>query len=174
VTSLSGTVKSATGPTPLFTIELDGPTRAQRTFTDGAFELGRVDPGNYTVKVTSEDGNAEVKVQVAPGMPAHVDISLVANAIVVGTIVDAAGKALAGVPVTLIDDEGEGRMRIAMTGPPPTSGPDGKFRVEHKAGLGILVVMTPPAPVTKRGLKLEAGKTLDVGPIRVEATPPAP
>ena len=95
------------------------------------------------------------------------------GAIVVGTIVDGAGKPLAGVPVTVIDDEG-GQMRIALTGPPPTSGPDGEFRVEHKAGLGMLVVMTPPAPVSKRGLNLEAGKTLDVGQIRVEATPPSP
>ena len=174
VTSLSGTVKSARGPTPLFTIELDGPTRAQRTFTDGKFELGRVDPGNYTVKVTSADGNAEAKVTVSPGQPANVDISLVANAVVVGTIVDGGGKPLAGVPVTVVDDEGEGRLRISLSGPPPTSGPDGKFRVEHKAGKGVLVVMTPPSPITKRGLPLEAGKTHDVGQIRVDAAAPPP
>ncbi|MDQ3338649.1 MAG: carboxypeptidase regulatory-like domain-containing protein [Myxococcota bacterium] len=174
VTSLSGTVKSAAGPTPLFTIELDGPTRAQRTFTDGKFELGRVDPGNYVVKVTSADGNAEAKVTVNPGQPASVDIALVANAVVVGTIVDAAGKPIAGVPVIVIDDEGDGELRISMSGPPPTSGLDGKFRVEHKAGKGVLVVMTPPSPVLKRGLPLEAGKTHDVGEVRVDQAAPPP
>jgi protocatechuate 3,4-dioxygenase beta subunit len=174
VTSLSGTVKSAKGATPLFTIELDGPTRAQRTFTDGKFELGRVDPGDYVVKVTSADGNAEAKVTVHSGQPANVDITLVANAIVVGTIVDGAGKPLAGVPVTVIDDKGDGGAVISMSGPPPTSGPDGKFRVEHKAGTAILVVMTPPRPVMKRGLPLEAGKTHDVGEVRVEQAAPPP
>lgn len=174
VTSLSGTVKSPSGPTPLFTIELEGPTRAQRTFTDGKFELGRVDPGNYIVKVSSTDGNAEAKVTVNPGQPANVDISLVANAIVVGTIVDAAGKPVEGIPVTVIDDAGDGQLRVSLSGPPPTSGPDGKFRVEHKAGKAMLVVMTPPSPVTKPGLALEAGKTLDVGPVRIEAGAPPP
>jgi hypothetical protein len=174
VTSLSGTVKGASGPTPLFTIEVEGPTRAQRTFTDGKFELGRVDPGKYVVRVSSSDGNAETSVDVKPGMPATVDITLAANAVIVGTIVDGAGKPLAGVPVTVVPDEGEGRTRIMMQGPPPTSGADGKFRVEHKAGKSVLVVMTPPQPVMKRGLALEAGKTLDVGAITVNAAPPSP
>jgi len=171
VTSLSGTVKGPKGPAALFTVELDGPTREQRSFTDGTFSLGRVDAGNYTVKVTSSDGNAETKVVVAPNTPATVDIVLVANAVVIGTLVDAGGKPVAGVPLTVIDDHGDGRMQVSMEGPPPTSGPDGKFRVEHKAGTGTLVVMTPPRPITKRGLALEAGKTLDVGQIRVAAEP---
>jgi Carboxypeptidase regulatory-like domain len=173
VTTLSGTVKSAAGPTALFTVELDGPTRAARTFTNGTFELGRVDPGNYVVRVTSSDGNALVKVTVSQGQPATVAIELVANAIVAGTIVDGEGKPLPGVPVVVIEDEGEGRLRISMEGPPITSGPDGKFRVEHEAGKGALVVMTPPSPIVKRGLVLQAGKTHDVGEIKVGA-PSAP
>jgi hypothetical protein len=174
VTTLSGTVKSAAGPAALFTIELDGPTRAARTFTNGKFELGRVDPGNYVVRVTSSDGNAEAKVTVSQGQPATVDITLVANAVVTGTIVDGEGKPLPGVPVVVIEDEGEGRLQIRMEGPPITSGPDGTFRVEHKAGKGALVVMTPPSPIVKRGLPLEAGKTHDVGQIKVGAAPDAP
>src|ERR1051325_7345404 len=59
VTTLSGTVTSPAGPTALFSVELDGPTRAQRGFTDGKFSFGRVDPGTYTVRVQSSDGNAE-------------------------------------------------------------------------------------------------------------------
>nr|MBA3500064.1 hypothetical protein [Deltaproteobacteria bacterium] len=74
----------------------------------------------------------------------------------------------------VIDDEGDGELRISMSGPPPTSGLDGKFRVEHKAGKGVLVVMTPPSPVLKRGLPLEAGKTHDVGEVRVDQAAPPP
>ncbi len=174
VTSLSGTVRGANGPSALFTVELAGPTRAQRTFTDGTFSLGRVDAGSYVVRVTSRDGNAETKVVVVPNKPTTVDIVLVANAIVVGTLVDVAGKPVAGVPITIIDDRGDGRMQISIEGVPPMSGPDGKFRIEHKAGLGMLVVLTPPRPVTKKGLALEAGKMLDVGQVQVGAGEPPP
>jgi hypothetical protein len=168
VTALSGTVRAASGPAALFTVELDGPTRAQRTFADGAFSFGRVDPGTYTVRVTSSDGNAEAKVTVVPNTPASIDIVLVANAVVVGQLVDPEGKPLADVGVTVIDDTGDGRVKVSIEGPPPTSGPDGKFRVEHKAGLAAFVVLVPPRPIVRKGLTLEAGKTLDLGSIKVE------
>jgi len=170
VTSLSGKVHGAHGPTALFTLELEGPTRAQRTFTDGAFEMGRVDPGTYTVRVTSSDGNAEQKVEVVAGKPTTVDIPLVANAIVVGTVVDQNGKPLADIPVIVVDDEGPG-LQIRLEGPPPKTGADGRFRIEHKAGPSIVVVMTQPRPVTKRGLTLRPGETVDVGALRVEQSP---
>lgn len=173
VTSLSGTVHGANGATPLFTVELEGPTTAARSFTDGKFQLGRVDPGAYTVRVTSLDGNAEAKVTVLPGQPATVDIALVANAVVVGKLVDTAGKPLAGVGVVLIPDSGDGRVTLSLDGPPPTSAPDGGFRLEAKAGKTVFLVMTPPRPFTKRGLVLEAGKTLDLGTVTVDpAAPP--
>jgi hypothetical protein len=119
----------------------------------------------------SSDGNADAKVEVAAGTPATVDVTLAANAIVVGTIVDAAGKPLGGVPLTVVEQAGN-QVSVSISGPPPTSGPDGTFRLEHKAGLSALVVLVPPRPTIKRGLMLEAGKTLDLGEVRIEATPP--
>jgi hypothetical protein len=172
VTTLSGTVTGAGGPAALFTIDLDGPTRAARTFTDGKFQLGRVDPGSYTLRVSGSDGNAEVKVTVEPGKPATVDVTLVANAVVVGKLVDPQGKPLVNVGVTLIPDTGDGRVRLSLEGPPPTSGDDGSFRLEGKAGKTILLAMTPPRPFMKRGLELVAGKTLDLGIVAVDAGPP--
>ena len=92
----------------------------------------------------------------------------------VGKLVDASGKPLGGVPSAIIPDSGDGRMRVELTGPPPTTNPDGSFRLEAKAGLSILMVMTPPRPFSKRGLNLEPGKTLDVGtvPVTGPAGPP--
>ena len=174
VTTLSGTVTGAGGPAALFSIELEGPTRAARTFTDGKFQLGRVDPGAYTLRVSGSDGNAEVKVTVEPGKPATVDVTLVANAVVVGKLVNPQGKPLANVGVALIPDSGDGRVRLSMDGPPPTSGADGSFRLEAKAGKSILFAMTPPRPFTKRGLELVAGKTLDLGTVSVDSGPPPP
>ncbi len=171
VTSLSGTVRGPKGPASLFTVILEGPTQTQRSFTDGTFSLGRVDPGNYVVKVTSTDGNGQVQAVVAPNTPSTVDISLVANAVVIGTIVGPTGKPMPDVPVVAVDDT-DGRVSISMDGPPPTSGPDGKFRIERKAGKAIVVVMGMRPPVMKKVL-LEEGKTFDVGSLQIpEGEPP--
>ena len=174
LTELRGTVKTSGKPPAWFTVELDGPTKEQRNFAsgDGAFSFARVDPGVYKVLVTSPAGNGEATVRVVAGQPTTVEVVLAPNAIVVGKLVDAAGKPAGGLPVAVIPDAGDGHMRISLSGPPLTSGPDGTFRIEAKAGKSGLIVMTPPAPTTRMGLVLEAGKTLDVGTITVAAPPP--
>lgn len=167
ITTLSGTVTGSAGPAALFSIELDGPTRAQRSFTDGTFTFGRVDPGAYTVRVQASTGNGEAKVEVKPGAPATLDLTLTANAIVTGRLVDAAGQPLAGLPVVLTPDHDDGRLSVQISGPPPTSAADGSFRLEHRAERCALMVMRPPRPFSRRGLALEAGKTLDLGVVTV-------
>lgn len=175
VTMLSGTVSGAKGPAALFTIELDGPTRAARAFTDGKFLFGRVAPGAYTLRVSSRDGNTEVNVTVLPGQPANVDVTLAANAVVVGKLVDPQGKPFANVGVMLIPEPLGGEVRRSPEESTPTSGPDGTFRLEANAGKWILLAMTPPRPFTKSGLVLVAAKTLDLGTVTVAPeAPPKP
>jgi len=168
VTELRGVVK-ASAPLTFFTVELEGPTREQRTFAaaDGTFSFGRVDPGTYKVSVTSNAGNGDAKVTVAPGKPATVEVVLAANAIVTGKLVDAKGAPVGGLPVVVIPKPPDGRMQVSIDGPPLTSGPDGTFRVEAKAGPSILLVMTPPSPTTKPDLNLVAGQVTDIGPLVV-------
>ena len=171
LTELKGTVRVSGGGAPSsFAVELDGPTRAQRAFAtaDGSFSFSRVDPGDYTVTVTSTAGNGKAAVKVQAGQAATVTIDLAANATVIGKLVDAAGKPLGGLPVAVVPDANDGSLRIELSGPPPTSNPDGTFRIEAKAGLGAVLVLVPPRPVSKRGLRLEAGKTFDAGTITVE------
>jgi hypothetical protein len=175
LTELRGTVKAPGGKAPAwFTVELDGPTKEQRNFAggDGAFSFARVDPGTYKVTVTSPAGNGETQVTVVAGQPANVEIVLAANAIIIGKLVDPAGKPLAGLPLTVVPDLGDGHTRISLSGPPPTSGPDGTFRIEAKAGKSGLVVLSQGPAASRMGLVLEAGKTLDVGTITVGAPPP--
>jgi protocatechuate 3,4-dioxygenase beta subunit len=175
ITTLSGTVTGAKGPVALFTLDVDGPTKTTRTFTGGTFKLGRVDPGEYTLRVRSGDGNAETKVTVVAGQPAKSDITLVANGVVVGKLVDVEGKPLADTGVLLIPASPDGGTRISLEGMPPMSNADGTFRLESKAGPTMLVVMTQPAPVIKKDLVLEAGKTTDIGTFTVDPTkPPTP
>jgi hypothetical protein len=117
VTALSGTVAAASGPSARFSVELDGPTRAQRGFTDGAFSFARVDPGSYTVRVQSSDGNGQATVEVKPDEAATVDIKLASNAIVIGTLVDTTGKPIAGQPVAIVPDSGDGRVQLQLEAP---------------------------------------------------------
>ncbi len=158
----------------MFSVELGGPTRAQRNFTDGKFSFSRVDPGAYTVRVQAGDGNGQGKALVKPNELATIDITLTSNAIAVGKLVDTSGSPLAGQPVALVPDNGTGRLQLQLDSPPPTTGPDGSFRLEHRAENCILVVMRPPRPFTKRGLVLEAGKTLELGAVTVDSPAPGP
>ena len=171
LTSLSGTVTGPAGPPALFSVELGGASRNQRSFTDGKFAFDHVDPGSYTVRVQASDGTGEARVDVTPDQPASVAITLTANAVVIGRLVDPAGKLLAGQTVVLTPDHGDGRLQVQIEGPPPTTGPDGSFRLEHRAEPCALLVMRPPSPFTRRGIALVAGQTLDLGTITVD--PPA-
>jgi hypothetical protein len=166
-------VTSAAGAPALFSVELDGPTRTQRSFTDGKFAFDRVDPGAYTVRVSSSDGNGEARIDVAPDAPATVAITLSSNATMIGKLVDPAGKPLAGQQVALAPDTGSGPLQIQLEGPPPTTGADGSFRLEHRAGTCVLIVVRPQ-PFTRRGLVLVGGKTFDAGTITVPAPPLEP
>ena len=173
VTAIAGTVHGPGGSVPaLYTVTLAGPTLAERGFAapDGSFELDRVEPGDYTVSVSSSDGNASASVHVDPGRTAHVDLVLAANAIVTGRVVDAAGKPVGGVPVVVEPDSHGGNVSVSLSAPPPTSAPDGTFRVETKPGPAMLILLASP-PVTRRGLALEAGKTTDVGAIAMTPQP---
>jgi Carboxypeptidase regulatory-like domain len=166
--TLSGTVH-ATKPPEWFGVTLEGPTNARREFawTDGTFSFGRVDPGDYTVTVTSSEGTAEAKVTVGNDN-AHVGLTLTTGATITGILVDEAGKPLAGLPVIVVPDTGDGKMQIKIEGTPNTSGDDGVFHAPAKPGKSTLVVLGPGGTTTKPGLVITEGATLDVGKVSVK------
>lgn len=168
VSSLRGSVHGPHGPSDLFSVQLVGPTSDFRSFTDGTFEFPRVDPGDYTIEVTSSDGTAKASAHVSTGEAASVDIALVANATVTGRLVDPAGKPLSGIWVVLTPDQPPGQLQIPLLhDSPPSSGPDGRFEVEGQAGKRMLVILGRK-PTVKRGLALDAGKTVDLGDVTVD------
>ena len=181
ISSLAGNVTGPAGAVAVFSVELDGPSPAQRSFTGGSYSFARVDPGTYTVRVQATEGSGSATVTVAPDQPATLDIALAANAIVIGKLVDPAGAPIAGQDLALVPDRGDGHLSVTIDGLPPTTGADGSFRLEHRAERCALLVMRPPQPTTRRGLLLESGKTLDLGTITVAPpttptgpTPPTP
>ena len=99
-----------------FTVELEGPTRAKRSFAaDGKFSFGRVDPGDYTVSVTSSAGNGPRRSKwnrASP--PTSRSIALASNAIVIGKLVDRCRQAAGGLPVAVIPDANDGSLRVEL------------------------------------------------------------
>lgn len=170
VSSLRGSVHGANGPTDLFSVQLMGPTSNARSFTDGAFVFPRLDPGDYTIEVTSSDGTGKATAHVSPGEVATVDIALVANGTVTGRLVDKNGKPISGMGVALIDDQPPGQLHIELREQPTSSGPDGRFRVGGPPGIRTLVSLGRK-PTAKRGLSVQANTTVDIGDLTVEDPP---
>lgn len=170
VGSLRGTVHGPRGPTDLFSVRLSGPSGAERSFTDGAFIFPRLDPGDYSIEVTSTDGTGTATVRVSSDELASVDIVLVANGTVTGRVVGKAGKPLSGMGVALIPDQPPGQLNIQLHQAPPSSGPDGRFQVQGPPGTRTLVILGRK-PTAKRGLSVAAGNTIDVGDVTVDEQP---
>jgi protocatechuate 3,4-dioxygenase beta subunit len=170
VASLHGTVHGGRGPTDLFSVALSGKTFDGGSFTGGAFDFPRLDPGDYTIDVDSKDGTGQAKVRVSPDQAASVDIALVANGAVTGRVVDKAGNPVSGIGVALIPDQPPGQLQIALHEQPPTTGPDGRFQVEGAPGPRTLVVIGFP-PTAKRGVPVASGTTVDVGDVQLDEPP---
>lgn len=167
VSSLHGTVRGPHGASELFSVELAGPTSDTRSFTDGAFEFSRVDPGDYKIDVQSSEGTAKGTVHVAPGEDATVELTLLGKARVTGRLVDKTGAPLAGVPVMIVPEQPADQMTLRLREPPPTTGPDGRFTAESEPGKRMLVVMNATMTI-QHGLVVEPGKPLDVGDVIVD------
>ena len=162
-------------PPQWFSISLEGPTRAQRSFawTDGTFSFERVDPGAYTVTATSSVGSAEAKVTVGADS-AHVDLTLAVSAAITGKLVGADGAPIGGLGLVVVPDGGDGHMNIRVTNEPESSQPDGTFKVPAKPGKQILVVLTGGGAPTMKKVTVVDGQTADVGTIVVGAPPAKP
>jgi hypothetical protein len=71
-------------------------------------------------------------------------------------------------PVVIIPDQPPDQLQIWVNEQPPTSGPDGRFQVAGEPGARALAILGHK-PTLRRGLALEAGKTIDLGDITADA-----
>jgi hypothetical protein len=167
VGALRGIVRGPRGPADLFSVNVQGPSGDERSFTDGAFVFPKLDPGDYSIDVTASEGTGKATARVSPGEEASIDITLVANGTVTGRVVDKAGKPLSGMGVALIPDQPPGQLSIMLREPPPNSGPDGRFQVVGPPGMRTLVIMGRK-PTAKRGVSVASDRTIDVGDVTID------
>lgn len=161
LTLIEGTVVHAGAPVESFRVELSGDAvRAKNVRSkDGRFSLHRVDPGRYTVIVTSKLGSGEAVVEVISGKPSELTIELQTLVAVRGRVAEQGGTPIEGAMVVASPDRGDGRMAISIVSDdaPPATGPDGSFELRMKPGAYRLLILGAhsPGPI--------AMKSIDVG-----------
>ncbi|HUH03048.1 MAG TPA: carboxypeptidase-like regulatory domain-containing protein, partial [Kofleriaceae bacterium] len=167
---IEGTVTHAGAPVESFRVELSGSAMRAKNVRarDGRFALHRVDPGRYTVTVTSNLGSGEAAVEVVSGKPTEITIELEALVAVRGRVTEQGGDPIDGAMVVASPDRGDGRMEVSIVSDdaPPTTGADGSFEIRVKPGAYRLLVLGADAPSPIAMKSIEVGtEDLDLGTI---------
>lgn len=184
--SLAGTVTRGGAPITDYVVQVSGPTRRRVTVANpsGTYELPRLEPGDYRISITSDDGRADAEATVESGRGTTRDLTLASYGSVSGRLVDAkSGEPLAGFPVFARigdDDAAVGRAFFeAVQGSGPRTDDDGRFRVPRLgAGSGELWILDDEqagfSMIATESFTLASGQDLDLGTIRGTVTPRVP
>lgn len=176
---IDGVVLAKGKPVTQYTLEAKGPVNRNSRIHDasGEFELDRLDPGTYTVTVSSDDGIATAEVELGDRAREHVELELQAWGSIEGEVVGKTdGEPMAKLAVIVSVETGRADASTGiglLTGKGPKTGRDGRFEVgELGPGKGEVVFMDPDvdlasgAPVATVEFELEPGQSLDLGTIR--------
>lgn len=179
---LTGTVTSSAGPIKEYTLTADGPvTQTARGQADGRYEITRLAPGAYDLKVVGPEGAGTGKATVTPGAPTTANIVVAPWGHVMGTLIDArTTKPLAGTRVVamtkdVFDEESLFQSFVGGSGPQTDGG--GRFDVGRLGpGEGALLMMpgllAGGGPTTAARFKLADGERKDLGAVKVLLPPP--
>ena len=150
LTSIDGTVVSGGQPVTRFRVELSGPSMRSKQVRsdDGTFTLDRVDPGQYTVTVTTEEGSGEAPVTVVEGKTAEVTVTLETMSRVTGVVIDPAGRPVGGIDLLVGEGSGQGGISISMEDgeQPARTREDGSFTLRVATGPHVILVMSEDSP----------------------------
>ena len=147
--SIRGRVKAGTKTVSRYTITLQGmtPRSKQVNNAQGAYDVTGLDPGSYTVKVSSAQGVGEAEVDLERGATAELDMTLDAFGSLTGTVVDANGEPLQGLVVMAMGEDGSGSVSRGlemMLGGGPRTDRRGRFSLDDvPPGSGTLRVFDP-------------------------------
>ncbi|HPH69582.1 MAG TPA: carboxypeptidase-like regulatory domain-containing protein, partial [Kofleriaceae bacterium] len=167
LTELRGVVTANGKPVSSYSVRIEGPMESSMDITNasGEYRFIRVDPGTYRVSVTGDAGRGSGEVNVVEGATASLDIKLTSDGVVVGKLVDTAGKPVANAPVLVVAWQPPNTpQQITLNGPPPMSNADGTFKVSAPAGKSTLLALGGGRTMYS-GFMVVSGQTLDVGSI---------
>lgn len=179
LTTIAGKVVRKGKPVERYTLKLRGPVQREQEIYDvaGEFVVERLDPGEYTVSVRTDEGQGEAEVEVASGATANVTIELEGWAVLTGKLVAAAtGEPMAGIGVYAIASTGEmdGTLGLGfLLGKGPKTDAQGKFRIDEvapgKGSVGFIdrdANLADGGEVAEVAYDVEGGETLDLGTIQ--------
>lgn len=154
-----------------FSVSLAGPSPSTTRVRDdgGAFELTRLDPGEYTVTVHGGGGSGSTTFTAEAGKTATADITMEALATVTGKVVDAAGEPVVGAMVMIGEapsgDSGSVTMEDDGSTEPITTDKEGAFEAHCSGGARLLIVLRPgvPQPSVFKPFVAESGQNVDLG-----------
>jgi hypothetical protein len=135
----------------------------------GQYAIDRLEPGEYSVKVTSFAGSKTESISVEPGETATLDIALESFVTVTGTVVGKDGRPIVGGRVLVAEGDGHS-IRLEMDGSEEDIRTDekGAFKTRCAPGKRVLIVNDPesPRPIAIEPFVAEGGQRVDLGEIQ--------
>jgi hypothetical protein len=182
---LAGIRGRVDGKVDRFTVAVKGPSpRSKSVFSEtGEFTVDRLDPGQYTVEITADNGVGTAEVEVEAGSTSDVEIELEAFATLRGKVLEAGtGKALSGLMVMAHGRDGGFDVSAGLsmlTGGGPRTDASGAFAVgEIRPGRGTVTILDLDASMegalASAEYDVDPGQTLDLGTITAVAAGDVP
>lgn len=175
---ISGTVRAAGRPVPRYDLQAQAAGRSSRDgdssdHPGGAFQLDHLDPGDYTLTVTADAGQAVHKLTLAAGERARLSLDLEPWGKLRGTLLDRRTGAPIPGAVLIATQEGSfagGDILGTMLGRGPRTGADGRFELGRvAAGEGTLRFtdsdLSDDDGIAEAEYRLGPGDDLDLGTI---------
>lgn len=154
-----------------YVLHVDGLASRTKRVRDGSgkYEVDHLEPGTYSVKVTSDGGSRTESVEVRPGETATLDIGLDEFATVTATVVDKEGNPVAGARVMMASGDGRS-VSLELDGSEPDIRTDAEGKLETKCAPGqrVLMIMAAdsPRPIAMKPFVAQGGERHDLGEIR--------
>lgn len=148
-------------------VKISGPTQRRGKVHEASFELGRLDPGRYSIDIETKTGGARVEVDVEAGKTATVELAIQRFSRVSGRILDAKDQPVVGAMILIGESPEEGQIEISQDGSkePIVTDAEGRFDVAVGPGGRVLLAldMGSPQPLAMQRFVAESGKDVDLG-----------